>query len=62
MSLTDDVCPSGGGEHQSFRQESRTEAGVVTGLYGYVESDGSLRVVRYEADENGYRSSSAKYR
>ena len=55
-------CPPGDGEHQSFRQESRSETGVVTGLYGYIENDGSLRVVQYEADENGYRSSTAKYR
>ena len=56
------ACLTGGGEHQSFRQESRTEAGVVRGLYGYIEKDGSLRVVQYEADQNGYRSSTAKYR
>ncbi|XP_037080921.1 uncharacterized protein LOC119101626 [Pollicipes pollicipes] len=53
---------TGDGEHQSFRQESRDDTGLVTGLYGYIQQDGTLHVVKYEADERGYRWTTSNYR
>ncbi|CAL1269950.1 unnamed protein product [Larinioides sclopetarius] len=38
------------------RQESKDEAGVVTGSYGYRDAFGVYRLVNYIADKNGYRA------
>ncbi|GIY45964.1 uncharacterized protein CDAR_430201 [Caerostris darwini] len=38
------------------RQESKDEAGVVTGSYGYRDLYGVYRLVNYIADKNGYRA------
>lgn len=46
---------SGGGEHQSYRVETRSPDGTVTGRYGYVDPRGVLRIVDYVADRRGYR-------
>ncbi|XP_046392113.1 cuticle protein 6-like [Ischnura elegans] len=47
---------TGGNQHQSYREEKRDAKGRVKGKYGYVDPTGVLRVIEYEADENGYRS------
>ena len=49
------VFYSGGGEHQSYRVETRSPDGTVTGRYGYVDPRGVLRIVDYVADRRGYR-------
>ncbi|KAK3926252.1 Cuticle protein 6 [Frankliniella fusca] len=41
-------------QHQSFREETRSEDGGVHGSYGYVDA-GVLRITEYTADELGYR-------
>lgn len=46
---------SGGGQHQSYRVETRSPDGTVTGRYGYVDPRGVLRIVDYVADRRGYR-------
>ncbi|KAI9565972.1 Cuticle protein 6 [Daphnia sinensis] len=46
---------TGGGEHQSYRVETRSPDGTVTGRYGYVDPEGVLRIVDYVADRRGYR-------
>lgn len=38
-----------------FRDEERLPNGTVIGSYGYVKPDGDIFVVRYVADEKGYR-------
>lgn len=38
-----------------FRHEERLANGTVVGSYGYVTPDGNAHVVRYIADERGYR-------
>jgi len=53
---------TGHGAHQSFRRESRDASGLVKGIYGYMEDDGSIRYVKYRADAGGYRSRSFIYR
>ncbi|XP_071455310.1 cuticle protein 6-like [Hetaerina americana] len=47
---------TGGSYHQSYREEKRDSKGRVKGKYGFVDPSGVLRVIEYEADENGYRS------
>ncbi|KAG8200069.1 hypothetical protein JTE90_001926 [Oedothorax gibbosus] len=39
-----------------FRQEHRDENGVVRGSYGLRDVDGTFRLVRYIADEKGFRA------
>lgn len=40
----------------SSRQESADASGKVTGSYQVVNEDGSVRLVKYVADENGFRA------
>lgn len=40
----------------SARQESADASGKVTGSYQVVNEDGSVRLVKYVADENGFRA------
>jgi len=42
-------------EHQSYRVETRSPDGTVTGRYGYIDPMGVLRVVDYVADHRGFR-------
>lgn len=37
------------------RSEERYPNGTVVGSYGYVQPDGTVMLVNYIADENGYR-------
>ncbi|CAG9814347.1 unnamed protein product [Phaedon cochleariae] len=39
-----------------FRDEERYQNGTVVGSYGYVKPDGNAHIVKYVADENGYRA------
>lgn len=45
------------GSDGSFKVETKTRTGVVSGKYGYVDDTGKLRVVEYGADELGFRAS-----
>ncbi|KAF7492216.1 hypothetical protein SSS_04739 [Sarcoptes scabiei] len=42
---------------QMFREESRDEFGNVQGKYGYVDPNGNMRVVNYQAGADGYYAS-----
>ncbi|XP_019873595.1 uncharacterized protein LOC109601761 isoform X2 [Aethina tumida] len=42
-------------DNVQFRNEERHANGTVTGSYGYVDPDGTARIVNYVADERGYR-------
>ncbi|XP_008193009.2 larval cuticle protein 1 [Tribolium castaneum] len=50
-----DIDDSGSGNVQ-FRNEERHPNGTVTGSYGYVDPEGRVRIVRYIADQRGYRA------
>nr|XP_023012033.1 uncharacterized protein LOC111502249 [Leptinotarsa decemlineata] len=39
-----------------FRDEERYPNGTVVGSYGYVKPDGNIHIVKYTADEKGYRA------
>lgn len=45
------------GSDGSFKIETKTRTGEVTGKYGYVDDSGKLRVVEYGANERGFRPS-----
>jgi len=47
---------TGGGEHQSYRVESRSPEGAITGYYGFIDPKGILRIVSYVANQQGYRA------
>lgn len=42
-------------DNVQYRDEERLPNGTVIGSYGYLKPDRSLIVVRYVADEKGYR-------
>ncbi|XP_022251622.1 endocuticle structural glycoprotein SgAbd-1-like [Limulus polyphemus] len=46
-----------GSAGQSFRKEKRLPDGTVEGAYGYVDTDGKKRIVRYRADKHGFKAS-----
>ncbi|XP_023237619.1 pupal cuticle protein 20-like [Centruroides sculpturatus] len=50
-----------GGPAQLFHQEERTSRGEVRGSYGYLDRPGLFRVVRYSADDRGFRVLSGPY-
>lgn len=45
------------GSDGSFKIETKTRTGEVTGKYGYVDDSGKLRVVEYGANELGFQPS-----
>ncbi|XP_041975937.1 uncharacterized protein LOC121730828 [Aricia agestis] len=47
---------TGKGKNRQFRYEERDNDGNVKGHYGYVDKFGKLRVVNYDADQNGFRA------
>ena len=49
------ILLTGGGDQQSYRVETRTADGTVTGRYGYIDPKRVLRIVDYVADRRGYR-------
>lgn len=42
-------------DNVQYRDEERLANGTVIGSYGYLKPDNSIFIVRYVADENGYR-------
>ncbi|CAL4065138.1 unnamed protein product, partial [Meganyctiphanes norvegica] len=52
---------TGSGEDQSFRMEMRDASGKVTGRYGYIDPEGTLRITNYKADAFGYRTTEQQF-
>ena len=43
------------GADGSFKLERKSADGKVTGSYGYIDPDGKEVVIKYGADEDGYK-------